>query len=132
MDWRRRYTSKQRSRGGFNKPRREERFEEIRARFFDDRKGFVIASGIYAMNGRVFDYVLRHSVSHAQKFDLLLNGRLYCCCGVRRLPSPWMRRRARIAREENTTYKAIELAPNLGHPTQGPLKSRKSELMRNT
>jgi len=110
MDWRRRYTPEQRSRGGRNKSRREERFEEIRARFFDDRKGFVIASGVYAMDGRVFDYALRHSVSHAQKFDLLLDGRLHCCCGARRLPAAWMRKRkrARIALEENTTYDALK------------------------
>jgi len=108
MDWRRRYTPDQRSRGGRNKPRREERFEEIRARFLQDRKGHVIASGIYAMNGRVFDYVLRHSIFHAQKFDLVLDGKIYCSCGLRGLPTAWMRKRARLAKEENVTYDALK------------------------
>lgn len=107
-DWRRRYTPEQRSRGGRNRLRREERFEEVRARFLDDRKGFVIAEGLYLLNGKLLPYVLRHSVSHVQKFDLVIDGRLHCCSGWRGLPCKWMRIRAREARRINVCYAALE------------------------
>ena len=107
-----RYTQKQRSLGGLNKPRRAERFEEVLARFHDDRKGLVIAEG--CTNG-IF-WQLRHSTKHARQFDVLHDGKLIARGNARSLPGKWIRAKARKAAKENTTYKAIRhngyYAPN--------------------
>ena len=102
-----RYTQRQRSLGGLNKPKHPERFEEVLARFQDDRKGFVIAEG--CTNGICWQ--LRHSTKHARQFDVLHDGKLIARGNARSLPSKWIRRKAREAAKTNTTYQSIRMRP---------------------
>jgi hypothetical protein len=101
------YTQAQRRLGGLNRPKREERFEEVIARFRADRKGHVVAEGVtYSAQGESH-WQVRHSTAHADQFDVLADGRRITRGGPRQLPTPWIRKKARAAKEQNATYAAI-------------------------
>ena len=104
-----RYTTEQRSRGGKNKPKRETTYEEILARFHDDRKGYVIASGTTYTSKGQSTWTIRHSTKHCQQFDVIQNGSLIRRGGKRVLPAKWIRKKAKEASEKNTNYTAIGL-----------------------
>ena len=90
-----RYTDRQRSLGGLNKPRREERFEEIVGRFKDDRKGAVIAEGVTYSATSSKPWSVRHSTKHADQFDVVCDGQTVATAGKRTLPTKFIRKRAR-------------------------------------
>lgn len=101
------YTQKQRRLGGLNRPRREETLEEVLARFRDDRKGHVVAEGVtYSANGESH-WKIQHSTAHAEQFDVVHDEMRIARANVRNLPTKWIRKRARVAKEKNTTYAAI-------------------------
>ena len=98
------YTPEQRRLGGLNRPKRDETFEEVLARFKQDRKGHVIAEGVtYSARGES-RWQVRHSTDHAEQFDVLADGQRIAKAGPRKLPTQWIRGRAKRARETNTTY----------------------------
>jgi len=90
-----RYTDLQRSLGGLNKPRREERFEEVVGRFNDDRKGAVIAEGVTYSATSISPWSIRHSTTHADQFDVVCDGETVATSGKRSLPTKFIRKRAR-------------------------------------
>ena len=101
------YTQKQRRLGGINRPRREETFEEVIARFHDDRKGLVIAEGAtYTAKGESH-WQVRHSTAHANQFDVVHDGVRIAKSNVRNLPTKWIRARAKTAKAGNVSYAAI-------------------------
>lgn len=103
----RRYTLEQCSRGGRNKPRHDETFEEVLGRFRDDRKGLVIAEGVtYTAKGES-TWQVRHSTAHANQFDVVADGKVITRGNPRNLPTPWIRKKARQTKEENKTYLSL-------------------------
>ena len=101
------YTKQQRSLGGLNKPRREERFEEIQQRFLDGRKGHVIAEGTtYTSKGQT-GFKITHSKKHANSFDIIQGGATIKTANSRSLPTKWIRKRAKTAAKTNVTYQQI-------------------------
>lgn len=102
------YTQEQRRLGGLNRPHREEAFEEVIARFHADRKGHVVAEGVtYSAKGESH-WRVQHSTGHAEQFDVIHDGKRIAKANVRRLPAKWIRRRAKVAKSENTTYQALK------------------------
>lgn len=89
------YTKQQQSLGGLNKPRREERFEEIIERYKQDRKGTIIARGVtYSSNG-IDHWQIAHSRTHTNKFEVMHNGYSIANAGPRKLPTKWIRNRTK-------------------------------------
>lgn len=101
------YTQEQRRLGGLYGQHREETFEEMLARFKADRKGHVITEGVTYSSKGESHWRVQHSTDHAEQFDVVHNGKQIAKANVRRLPSKWIRRRAKVAKSENTTYAAI-------------------------
>lgn len=93
--------------GARNRSGHEERFEEVLARFRDDRKGYMVTEGVTYTSRGAEPFALRHSLGHAKQFDVLFAGRVLLSAGERSLPTKWLRRRARDANEHNITYAAI-------------------------
>lgn len=106
----RQFTLEQCSRGGRNRPKRDETFEEVIKRFHDDRKGHVIAEGVtYSAKGESH-WQVRHSTAHAKQFDVVAGGRVIARGNPRSLPTPWIRKKTRKAKDENLTYQALKMA----------------------
>jgi hypothetical protein len=74
---------------------REETFEEIVGRFKDDRKGEPIARGVTYSSDGEHPWSVRHSTRHADQFDVVCDGRTVATAGKRRLPTRFIRKRAR-------------------------------------
>lgn len=90
-----RYTYEQRSRGGKNKPRKEEEWHEVVARGQAACKGQVVTRGVYYINGKSNPFVMIRSTAHAQQFDVYYNGRLVDRAGKESLRCQILRKRAR-------------------------------------
>lgn len=101
------FTLAQCSRGGRWSPRREWDLHELVQAFHEDRKGHVIAEGVtYSASGAT-PWQLRHSTKHANQFDVLHDGKVIARGNARRLPTKWIRSKARTAQATNTTYESL-------------------------
>lgn len=101
------YTQKQRLLGGLNRLRRDEDFEEVIARFLNDRKGHIVAEGVtYSADGESAWQVV-HSTDHVNRFDVICDGERVAISNPRSLPTKWIRKRASKAKLANTNYYAI-------------------------